>query len=202
MRLLNPLALLLITLPAWSMSLSIQPSTPSPTPIGTTITLRAAVSGSSGGSLWYRYRIRTPDSGEFRMVRDFSPVNSFDWVPTETDGIYELEVSARNVQSGDTTVETLPYVVESRVAGDMPVITPTNNVLVFLYSAPPCDEGSRMRVDFVSEDKFRQFTSWMKCSATTSMNYYLAGLRADTRYRVRHVVEAADGSRHKDLNWN
>jgi hypothetical protein len=102
-------------------------------------------------------------------------------------------VSVRNVQTGDTTVETLPYVVESRVAGDMPVITPTNNVLVFLYSAPPCDEGSRMRVDFVSEDKFRQFTSWMKCSATTSMNYYLAGLRADTRYRVRHVVEAADG---------
>ena len=148
---------------------------------------------ASGGALWYRYRIRTPADADFRMARDFSPQNSFEWVPTETDGIYQVEVSARNRETGETVIKTLPYVIESRVTGDTPVITPTNNLLVFLYSAPPCADGSRMRVDFVAEDKFRQFTSWMRCSGTASMNVYLAGLRPETRYVVRHTIEAADG---------
>jgi hypothetical protein len=185
----NTILALFITFPAWTMLLEIQPSTASPAPVGTVITLRAAIAEAGGASIWYRYRIRTPASADFRTVRDYSPQNSYDWAPSESEGIYEVEVSARDRDSGDTAVATLAYTVESRIVDNTPAITRTKNKLVFLYSAPPCEESGRIRVEFISEDNFRQFTPSLKCSAAASTNVYLAGLRPSTKYRVRHTVE-------------
>ena len=56
---------------------------------------------------------RPAGSAKFRMVRDYSPTRSINWVPTQTEGSYEIEVSARNLSTGETDVQTSSYVVES-----------------------------------------------------------------------------------------
>ena len=98
----------------------------------------------------------------------------------QTEGSYEIEVSARNLSTGETDVETSSYAVESLVTGNAPVITPTSNKLVFIYSAPPCESGSILRVQFTSPDGLQQFTPVMRCTGNTSLNVYLAGLRPGT----------------------
>jgi hypothetical protein len=112
----------------------------------------------------------------------------------QTEGSYEVEVSARNLDTGDTDVQTSSMVVGSLVTGNTPVITPTANKLVFLYSAPACEAGSTLRVQFTAPDGFKQSTLPMKCTGNTSLNVYIAGLRAKTAYKVQQNVIAASGN--------
>jgi len=176
------------------MSVEVEPSIQGPVRIGTVVNLYASVADVSDGPLMYRFRIRQPNTPEFRTVRDFSPESSFSWVPTGVEGNYEIEVSVHNGDDGETVDRTTSYRVDSHVVGDSPTISPTNNKLVFLYSAPPCAQGSRMRVRFVAPDGFRQFTPVMRCNGLTSMNTYLGGLRQDTQYTVQQTISDADGN--------
>jgi arylsulfate sulfotransferase len=179
----------------WTMSLDVQPSIPSPAPVGTVVSIKAVVpQDDETGPLWYRYRVRAPGAAEFRTIRDYSPGDALDWAPTASEGKYEIEVSVRDRDSGESVTTTIAYAVESRITDGRPVISPTGNRLVHLYSAPPCVDGGRIRVEFVTGDNFRQFTPWTPCSSTKSSNVYLAGLRAQTKYTVQHTVETADGS--------
>ena len=123
----------------------------------------------------------------FQLVRDFSPEGTLDWAAIQHEGLYEIEATVRDTNTGATGVTTAWYEVTS-LAADAPVITPTQNPLVFLYSAPPCAPPSRMRVEFESPDGFIQHTPYEDCQAGLSMNFYLAGMRANTTYRVHHVV--------------
>ena len=175
------------------MSVTLEPSSQDTARIGTEVNLYASVADISPGSIWYRFRIRPAGSAKFRMVRDYSPTRSINWVPTQTEGSYEIEVSARNLSTGETDVQTSSYVVESLVTGNSPVISPTSNKLVFLYSAPPCEQGSVLRVQFTAPDGSKQSTPPMRCTGNTSNNVYLAGMRADTEYRVQHTVTAVGG---------
>src|SRR5579859_5918548 len=59
---------------AQPLNVSLAPSLPSPSPVGTIITWSAAASGNSG-LLWYRFRARRA-GGDFRTVRDYSPDSS------------------------------------------------------------------------------------------------------------------------------
>ena len=181
-------------LPVWAMSVEVEPSIQAPAEVGMSINLYASVVDVSDGPLWYRFRIRGPNSSEFRTVRDYSPESSFSWVPMGIEGTYEIEVSVHNREDGETIDTTTAYQINSRVKGDTPVITPTPNKLVFQYSAPPCPQGSRMRVEFAAPDGFRQFTNSMRCTGTTSMNVYLGGLRATTDYTVQHTVVDINGN--------
>ena len=80
---------------AFDMSVDIQTSAPVAA-VGSVVTLQASVSGDGTAPVWYRYRVRTPFSDEFRTVRDFSPSSTFDWAPIASEGLYEVEVSARD----------------------------------------------------------------------------------------------------------
>src|SRR5262249_33570442 len=111
------------------------------------------------------------------------------------EGLYEVEVSARNPATGESAEAAVPYEFTSRVVPGSPVINVTDNPLVFLYSAPPCAEGSRMRVRFESEDGTAQFTPYKPCRNELSMNFYLAGVRTQSRYSVRHIVDTGSGLR-------
>jgi len=71
------------------------------------------------------------------------------------------------------------------------VIGPTANNLVFLYSAPPCPAGATMSVVFQSPDGYLQSTGAKACDGAASINFYLAGMRAQTTYAVQHVVASA-----------
>ena len=189
-------AILLLVLPAWPrVGLRIHPSEDQAIPVGTVLNLRAETGEAPPSEpIWYRFRARYPGEAEFRMVRDFSPRDSVDWNPTATDGPYDIEITAQNRTTGELSSSMTTVNVISRVTGDMPVVSPTSNELVFLYSAPPCGEGSQMSVAFVGPGGFRQSTPAMPCANGRSMNVYLAGLRAEAEYEVQHTVVAEDSS--------
>jgi arylsulfate sulfotransferase len=121
------------------------------------------------------------------VVRDFSPEATLDWAAIQHEGRYEIEAAVRDMNTGATGITTAWYEVTPRAAGG-PVITSTQNPLVFLYSAPPCAPPNRMRVEFESPEGFVQRTPYQDCQAGLSMNFYLAGMRANTTYSVHHVV--------------
>ena len=174
------------------MSVSLESFEPAPISVGTPVTWNASMGEDTNGTIWYRYRVRGPGESQFRTMRDYSPDSQFHWMPKLAEGNYDIEVTARNLDTGETSAALAGYEVLP-LAGDFPVITPTANELVFVYSAPACDAGNKISVSFVSADGFRQFTPVTDCDGRT-MNVYLAGLRAETEYKVQQTVKTADGS--------
>ncbi len=164
-----------------------------PAPVGTMVRWTASPTNDTG-SLWYRFRVRQAGQ-EFGTIRDFGPLNTLDWTASEQEGTYEVEVSVRDRNSGDVAQTSALYQFTSRVS-DTPVLNPTTNPLVFLYSAPECPSGSSMRVQFQSPEGFLQTTPLKPCQTGVSMNFYLAGMRPATQYTVKHVV--TDGASSQD----
>ncbi len=179
------------------MSVDLQPDTPSPALVGATIVWNATVSDAAAGTIWYRFRVRSPLDYRFQTVRDFHPNPSWQWVPAQFDGRFEIEVTARNRDTGDIAATTAAYDLSSRVDGDVPVTGTTRNELVQLYSAPPCRAGSLMTVEFTAPDGFRQSTNAMECVEGRSMNVYLGGLRAETVYKAQHTITDESGTSTK-----
>lgn len=170
------------------MTVTLTPSVPSPVPVGTPVTFTAAASDIPGANLWYRFRVHRLSEG-YQMIRDYGPVNALEWTAAIHEGIYEMEVSARDVDTGDESTTSSVLEFQSLVTADQPVVTPTVNSLVFLYSAPACDAGSLMRVQFWLAGGTIQQTPSKTCSAGLSMNFYLAGLMANSTYTASHMVE-------------
>jgi len=169
------------------LAVFLTPSLPSPSPVGTVVTWTASMAGVSGDT---RYRFRAREAGrDFHLVRDFSPSPTLDWTEIRHEGSYEVEVTARDQASGATAVTSSSYQLTSR-ADAGPVITQTPHPLVFLYSAPPCIPGSRMQVWFQDPDGFVQTTPYQPCERGLSMNFYLAGLRANATYSVHHTIDS------------
>jgi arylsulfate sulfotransferase len=198
----NLLALLLTiagTTVARGMTVALTPSVPSPLSVGTLVTFTSAVPDAPGNKLWYQFRVRR-QGDDYQIVRDYGPINSLDWTAAKREGIYEVAVSARNLDTGEESSVSLLYQFQSLVTAGQPVVSPTGNSLVFLYSAPGCDAGSRMRVQFQvgspqsiagvhSTIGTGQNTPYQACVPGLSMNFYLAGLLADTTYTAHHVVD-------------
>ncbi|HET8548481.1 MAG TPA: aryl-sulfate sulfotransferase [Bryobacteraceae bacterium] len=175
---------------AAELSVTLAPSLPSPAPVGTMITWEPRVSGAAAGSrLWYRYRERSPGR-DFRVIRDYGPLAVLNWTAVEHEGHYTVELSVRNLDTGEIADTAAPYRFQSRVAAGQPVVSEASHPLVSLYSAPACAAGDRMRVQFSDPDGVVQNTPWKVCTGSTSMNFYLAGLRGQTSYSARHVLES------------
>jgi len=174
---------------AVSMSVTLTPSASSPAPVGTVITFNAAASGASAGTLWYRFRVRWILSPDFLIVRDSGPLNTLDWTASEHEGAYQIEVEVRNRDTGELTSTTQLFEWTPRVLQGAPVISTTSNPLVFLYSAPPCPIDGKMRVTFQSTDGSVWNTSAKPCVGGLSMNFYIAGVQANSLYFVQHTVE-------------
>ena len=183
--------LLTIAEASWAMSVGLQSSVPSPAPLGKIVTWTASVAGSGEGTIWYRFRGRAVGQ-DFRVIKDFGPDNTLDWTSSSSEGFYEIEVTARNLKSGDSGSAAHLFEMLSLVTGDEPVVTPTGHPLVFLYSAPPCAAGSRMRVRFGGAGVVVQTTPLRDCRDGKTMNFYIAGLRPQTEYSIRSAID--DGS--------
>jgi len=183
--------MLLSTIPVAGMTATLVPSRPSPAPVGTMITWSASVSDASTGTTWYRFRVREL-GGSYQIIRDYGPLNSLDWTAADHEGLYEMELSARNRATGDSATTSIVYQMLSQVTVHDPAITPTAHPLVFLYSAA-CPGGTRMKVQFQAGDGYAQETPYKACSAGRSMNFYLAGLRAATPYSAHHVIDTGAG---------
>ncbi len=167
---------------------SITPSLPAPQPVGTAVTFTVGSTDMDAGPIRYRFRIR-PADGAFSTVRDFSIGTQFAWTPTDTDGIFDIEVTAKNLSTGTTATSSFSYSVSPVAAGSTPVVIATRHPLVALYAAPPCPAGSTMRVRFkLPSDINWQSTSIKNCRATSTMNVYVAGMRASSTYQLRHDI--------------
>lgn len=172
-----------------SIPVSLTSSIPSPAPLGTVVTWSTQVDGSDSRTLWYRFRSRQV-GGAFRTIVDYGPNHSLDWTEMDHEGTYQIEVSIQDKSSGETATAVAVFELTSRItsAGTAAVST-TKNPLVFLYSAPSCAAGGRMRVNFQGPEGTIQMTPYQACHSPTSMNFYLAGLRASSLYMAWHTLD-------------
>lgn len=162
-----------------------------PIPVGQPITWTAE--GGGDGQNWYRFAWRGSASEPYRVIRDYGPGDTVVWA-ADHEGSYELDVSARDQLSGEVIETSVPFQVVSRVhPGGPPVLSETTHPLTFLYSAPPCPVGSRMRVQMTSPEGRRINTPYQDCTGDVSMNFYLSGMRSGSLYLVNHAID--DGSK-------
>lgn len=172
-------------------NITLTPSLPSGQVSGTTIKWDATASGI--GTLVYRFSVGL-SGGDPRVVRDYSTASSFEWTPIE-EATYNIKVSVRQMSgAGNVTELSLEYIISSRVT-DSPMATLTAHPLVALYSAPACPLDSSMRVEFRPSDSGDnwQTTNLKPCSTGRSMNFYVAGMTANTAYEMQHLILSAAG---------
>ncbi len=161
--------------------------------LATLIDFDAQVQGADAANLWYRYRVRRM-GGEFQTIHDFGPKPGIEWTNADVEGAYEVEVTVRDRETGETATAARLISMMPLAGRSGPVVTGTAHPLLFLYSAPPCPEGASMRVRFESPEGVVQSTPDKACRPGLTMNFYLAGLRGETEYRVRHTLNAGERS--------
>jgi hypothetical protein len=166
-------------------TLQLSPSLSSPQPVGTLI--RWTASGGPAATTLYRFSARVP-GGSYRVIRDFGPGESIDWTSAEWDGPVEMEVARLDLPSRDVSTATVAFTFSSRVIDGRPAVSATEHPLVWLYSAPPCQPGESMAVEFGTSMRTAQVTPFRACGDGVSMNFYLAGLRPSTGYSARTMI--------------
>lgn len=169
------------------MRVDVSHSIPSPAPIATPVTFTATVSGASANN-WYQFSVRK-GSGAYHIIRDYGPLNTLTWTASESEGAYEMQVAAANLDTGETGMASARFYFTAIATGGQPVVSPTANSLIFLYSAPPCAAGRRIRVEFAMPGGIRQSTPYRSCHPSTTSNFYLAGLLANTTYNAQHAID-------------
>ena len=188
---LRSLSLLMLTLApsrTVAMTVTLAPSVAPPMAVGTVITWSASVPDASDGTLWYRYRVRE-FGADFHVIRDYGPQSDLNWTTIEHEGVYEIEVAVLNHDTGEIAATAVTYQIAPQ-AMDQPAMSSTANPLLFIYSAPPCADGGRMRVQFQATDgSLQSSTPYKPCRSDLSMNFYIAGLRANTSYTARHILD-------------
>jgi arylsulfate sulfotransferase len=178
---------------AQAMELTLRSSFNPPSTVGQVVTWRATTNAVPSSQVRYRFRSRLAGR-EYRIIRDYSPNGTLDWTAAESEGVYEIEVSARNLDTGESTAASSLFQVNPRISGANSLVSPTANPLVFLFSAPACRPGGRMRIEFGPADSQSVFTPVFRtpfkpCRGGTSMNFYLAGIRPDTDYRAHPILD-------------
>jgi hypothetical protein len=166
----------------------------SPDLVGESITWTATAS-DMGATPVYQFSLGA-GGGPLHVVRDFSFSNAFTWVPLR-EGTYEVEVSAKDsFVVTETMSASVLYAVNSRVTGTDAVITPTENPLVALYSAPPTSANA-IYVDFRPAGDAN--APWMSTNTETpvpglSTNILVAGMLPNTTYEMVAVTSSGSSS--------
>src|SRR5215469_12642645 len=111
-------------------------SSASQVPLGTAIAVTAQASGAGSDPVWFRFRVQL-NGQDYQMLRDFGPKAQQLWAPSLHEGTYQIEVTALDVTTNATAVQTAIFQV-TPLATRTPVLTPTSHPLVYLYSAPGC----------------------------------------------------------------
>lgn len=176
-----------------SCMVSLAPSEAAPQLVGERITWTATAT-DCGATPVYQFSV-APRDGAFRVVRDFSPANAFAWTPMQ-EGAYDIEATVKDgYQATETTTAVAADGVASRVSGSQPVITPTLNPLVALYSAPP----TAARTEFVQFAVASDHPAWRNTDTRSvvpgmSTNFFVAGMLPNTTYEMRDVRSDGTGS--------
>jgi hypothetical protein len=177
-------------------SVTLTPSEAAPQLVGEQITWTATAT-ECGSAPVYQFSA-APHGGTFHVVRDFSPANTFVWVPMQ-EGTYDILVTVKDgYQATDAASAVVADAVASRVTGSQAVITPTLNPLVALYSAPPSSAGTV----FVQFSVAGELPSWKNTNTLPvvpgkSTNFFVAGMLPNTTYQMRHAL--SDGTTSSPL---
>jgi hypothetical protein len=140
----------------------------------------------------YQYKVAiTSEHAAFRTVRDFNLGNTFAWGPLQENSYQVMVTVKSSFDATDSTSAAVPGTTNSRVTGTQAVVTPTQNPLVALYSAPSCDGGS-MYVQFRPKSDGNDLpwvtTNTLPCAHGQSRNFLVAGMLANTPYEMVHVT--------------
>jgi len=173
--------------------LSETPSLAAPQAIGTTITWTVTASDTNPGPLTFQFNV-APPGGHLVLVKDFNAgtftsvytAQPFVWTPTLVEGAYQIQVVAKDFTSGETASKTVKFLVNPLATGSTPVVVPTANPLVALFSAPACAAGSTMRVHFQlqSMTKPPTTTPYAPCRGSRTLNFEIAGMYPSTTYNM------------------
>jgi hypothetical protein len=172
---------------------SLAPNEAAPQLVGERITWTATAT-DCGAAPVYQFSA-APQGGDFHVVRDFSPTNTFAWTPMQ-EGTYDIQVTVKDgYQATETTSAVVVDAVASRVTGSQAVVTPTLNPLVALYSVPPSAAGTVFVQFAVAGDH----PAWRNTDTRTvepgkSTNFFVAGMLPNTTYEMRHVFSDGTGS--------
>ena len=153
-------------------------------PVGSSLRFMVSASGAGADPVLYRFEIAVY-GGAFRLQKDYYVLPYTDWAPTE-EGVYVIKVKARNWVNGETAEVITGYQATARITSAAPVVNSTQNPLVALYSTPPCPSGE-VRVLFQAVGTSAlQATPLRPCVTNKTLNIYVAGMRPQTTYAVRH----------------
>lgn len=154
---------------------------PSGQPVGTTVTWTVNASGADVPE--YRLSVKSPTQ-PFQVMYDFTDDNTLEWTPLE-EGWHLLLASVHDRTTAEVVHKGTAFYVTPR-ATTAPVVTSTSHPLVALYSAPPCSAGE-MQVAWQSwPNGYWSITPAKACQPNRSLNFYIAGMRAETIYRMIH----------------
>jgi hypothetical protein len=173
------------------LSVHLRSNLPSPQPVGTPVGFTAmpsAVGPSSRDTFVFQYSVSV-NGGPFRIVHDYSQDIAFAWTPELFEQSLTIRVKVRDDDTKATTQAEMPFQFVSRIKENVPVVGPTAHPLVALFSAPACPQGSQFRVAFhAAGDQAISRTPAQPCRGSISSNAYVAGMRADSEYRMRSEV--------------
>jgi len=169
----------------------------SPQPAGKTITFSATATDTGAGPVAFQFFVTAP-KGSATMVKDFVPGTlsggiwtspSFVWVPTGINGIYKIQVVAKDFGAGQSGTKTISYTVKPLVTGTTPVVEKTANPLVALFSAPSCAKGSTIRAVYEVQTASGLpiqggNTNWVNCEPPSAMTFEVAGMYPSTAYYI------------------
>jgi hypothetical protein len=96
-------------------------------------------------------------AGDFRMVRDFGPLNTLDWTSLD-EGTHQIELTVQDRDRHEVATAVSVYRFTSRAFAH-PGADRTSHPLVFLFSSTSCD-GTRARVRFESADGVARYTPY------------------------------------------
>lgn len=172
-------------------TVTLSPSVPSPQMLGVSILWTATVQNPVQGHV-YDYQFSAALQGQNQVVRDFTPKNSFTWVPYQVEGTYVVSVVVRDITQQ-------PYIVFPPVPVqyvELPWVTvrgashveATAHPLVALFSGPPCTTGHSLRVRFRNIAGIASSTTNAVPCSQNSANWYVAGMLPSSTY-VMHWEE-------------
>jgi hypothetical protein len=184
---------------------SLTPSAAYPQTLGRQITWIAVATNTNPNALIFQFKVAF-GSQPFTLARDFNigtdssgmwTSQPFTWTTITGEGLYTIQVTAKDLITGETATQTAPFRITT-LAGSHCTVHRTANPLVALFSAPSCAAGSSMRVAFGTGSGPTAYTSWAPCNPPLSMNFYVAGMRPSSSYLMYSQVQTAgqttDGS--------
>jgi hypothetical protein len=151
-------------------------------PVGTSITFTANATGASSKTL-YMFEYRKSGTTAWQKIEALWYAKTLRWTLLQ-EGSYQLLAYAYDPSTKASGQAIANVQFTSRASGGQPVVSPTGHPLVFLYSAAPCS-GSVTATYAPLGSSTPQTTPSYNCNGSATVNFYLAGLLANTTYTAQ-----------------